>query len=170
MKNLDGIIHYEREKYLRHLPPRAFAFSNKDEYLRWLIEFNFDKWDDDVPESGSPTELEEWQEINGRDLNWMTFEFDEAEEEFRDLKMDSRCVAAIRKAGRELGWVRDLGEITISEHWDSGAHLTGGSSAREEYDAWLRFAINSPDWFGDEFTLDDFHDYISELEEQEAAK
>lgn len=167
MKNLDGIIHYEKANCL---PPFAQAFKDKSEYLKWLIEFNFDKWDDNVPESGSPTELEDWQEINGRDLNWMTFEFDEAEEEFRDLKLPFSSVAAIREAGRELGWVRELGEITIAEQWDAGAHLTGGSSECEEYDGWLRFAINSPDWFGDEFTLDDFHNYISELEEQEATK
>ena len=100
----------------------------------------------------------------------MTFEFDESGEEFRDIQWNFSSVAAVREAGRELGWVRELGEIKIAEHWDAGAHLTGGSSAKDEYDAWLKFALDSPDWFGDEFTLDDFHDYISELEEQEVAK
>lgn len=166
MKNKDGIIHYEREN---NLPPKAFAFSNKDEYLRWLINHNYDQADD-VPKAGSPTELEDWQEINGRNVSWMTFEFDEAGEEFRDIQWNFSSVAAVREAGRELGWVRELGEIKIAEHWDAGAHLTGGSSAKDEYDAWLKFALGSPDWFGDEFTLDDFHDYISELEEQEVAK
>lgn len=168
MNNPDGIIHYEREN---NLPPRAYAFKDKDEYLLWLINHNYDKADD-VPESGSPTELEDWQEINGRDVRWETFTADEATEEFRDISKSYQysVVAVIREAGRELEWVRELGEITIADQWDMDANITAASSEREEYDRWLEFAFRSPDWVGDEFTLEDFHDYIQSLEDEEVAK
>lgn len=59
-------------------------------------------------------------------------------------------------------------EFNIPEHWDLTCQITADSDAESEFLIWQQWAnspmgANKEDWRGDEFTLDDFVQYISKL-------
>lgn len=53
----------------------------------------------------------------------------------------------------------------ISEHYDPSGIITAESDPAEEFAQWEEFAMADPDWDGDEFTEQDFADYIDGLKE-----
>lgn len=53
---------------------------------------------------------------------------------------------------------------TIPDHWDPSALINANSQPNQEFARWKAHAAENPaDWNGDEFTLDDFEDYIDKL-------
>lgn len=57
---------------------------------------------------------------------------------------------------------------TIADYWDTDGIITAESDARVEYIRWRDHASeNHKVWRGDEFTIEDFHDYIIGLIENE---
>jgi hypothetical protein len=56
----------------------------------------------------------------------------------------------------------------ISSHYDTDGNINFNSCPGIEFEIWKDHAeINSDDWKGDEFTLNDFEDYIGELHKAE---
>ena len=55
--------------------------------------------------------------------------------------------------------------ISIADHYDTCAVITGEDSPAKEFDRWKKFAENDLEWRGDEFTLENFAQYIGSLNE-----
>jgi hypothetical protein len=55
----------------------------------------------------------------------------------------------------------------ISSHYDTSGEIKHGSCPAVEFEVWQGHVEGNPDWKGDEFTLNDFEDYIGELHQQE---
>lgn len=56
--------------------------------------------------------------------------------------------------------------IAIETHWDTGAIITADSDASEEFRTWQEFAKSDAEWTGEEFTEQDFADYIGTLQHE----
>ena len=55
----------------------------------------------------------------------------------------------------------------IAEHWDTSGEIHAGSKATDEFARWKEHAAENPqDWKGDEFTAEDFADYIAEIRDE----
>ena len=52
---------------------------------------------------------------------------------------------------------------TIEKDWDQGGYLQSDADPEEEFQLWKDFAETHPEWWkGNEFTLKDFEEYISQ--------
>jgi len=59
----------------------------------------------------------------------------------------------------------------IFEHWDPEGIINSSSNPEAEFGTWIHHAIANPTvWRGDEFTKQDFIDYINHLKKYDPPK
>ena len=60
--------------------------------------------------------------------------------------------------------ISDNPTVSIASHWETDAVISHGSNALIEFKIWREEATREGSgWTGNEFTIDDFTDYIEQL-------